>query len=128
MDTASLIDEADEHDEMLFPLIRSKYRMAWVMVFFDLPVDTKAARKRAGDFRKSLLREGFIKVQFSVYARPCASPEKVRSELRRVKSAIPVAGEVRAMTITDAQWARMIVYCGARKEKPEKMPEQLLLF
>ena len=49
--------------------VACKYRMAWVIVFFDLPVDTPEARKTAGDFRKDLIRDGYFMVQFSVYAR-----------------------------------------------------------
>jgi hypothetical protein len=48
--------------------------MAWVIVFFDLPVDTPEARKTAADFRKNLIRDGYFMVQFSVYARRVAAP------------------------------------------------------
>jgi hypothetical protein len=46
--------------------ICSKYRMAWVLVFFDLPVGTPEERKAATNFRKDLLRDGYMMVQFSV--------------------------------------------------------------
>ena len=51
--------------------ICSKYRMAWVLVFFDLPVGTPEERRDAANFRKDLLKDGYMMVQFSVYARPC---------------------------------------------------------
>jgi CRISPR-associated protein Cas2 len=38
-----------------------------VMVFFDLPVVTSAERKEYTKFRKFLIHEGFIMMQFSVY-------------------------------------------------------------
>ena len=37
----------------------SEYRIMWVLVFFDLPTDTKAERKRYAEFRKLLMRDGF---------------------------------------------------------------------
>ncbi|EKC46188.1 CRISPR-associated protein Cas2, partial [human gut metagenome] len=40
-----------------------------VIVFFDLPVSTKEKRKQYLQFRKNLIKSGFIMVQFSVYAR-----------------------------------------------------------
>ena len=37
----------------------SEYRIMWVLVFFDLPTDTKKERKAAADFRKRLISDGF---------------------------------------------------------------------
>src|SRR5690606_12564209 len=53
----------------------SGYRCMWVVTMFDLPVDTKAARRAYAQFRKKLLRDGFTQMQFSVYIRHCASEE-----------------------------------------------------
>ena len=108
--------------------ITCKYRMAWVLVFFDLPVLTKEERKEATNFRKDLIKEGFMMVQFSVYARPCASADRVDSQVRRLKSLIPGGGEVRALTITDAQWGRMLVMHSRKPRASEPMPEQIMLF
>ena len=47
----------------------------WIMVMFDLPVDTKQARRQYTLFRKGLLKDGFTRMQFSVYVRHCASEE-----------------------------------------------------
>ena len=41
-------------------------RFMRVMVFFDLPVKTKKDRKAYTDFRKFLIKDGFIMVQYSV--------------------------------------------------------------
>ena len=51
----------------------SGYRCMWVLAMFDLPVDTKRARRAYTQFRKFLLKDGFAKMQFSVYVRHCAS-------------------------------------------------------
>lgn len=53
----------------------SSYRIMWIMVFFDLPVETKVERKIAADFRKKLITDGFTMFQFSVYLRHCSSME-----------------------------------------------------
>lgn len=98
------------------------------MVFFDLPVDTPEARKTAGDFRKNLIRDGYFMVQFSVYARPCGSADRVETQVRRLRAKIPDRGEVRGLIISDAQWGRMIVVRGQKKVEPEDMPQQLLFF
>jgi CRISPR-associated protein Cas2 len=106
----------------------SKYRMAWVLVFFDLPVLTKDERRAAANFRKDLIKDGYIMVQFSVYARPCGSADRVETQVRRLKPKIPPKGEVRSLLVSDAQWGRMIVMRSKEKVESEKMNEQLMFF
>jgi CRISPR-associated protein Cas2 len=108
--------------------ICSKYRMAWVMVLFDLPVGTPEERKAATNFRKDLVQDGYIMVQFSVYARPCGTADRVDTHVRRLKSKIPARGEVRGLIISDAQWGRMIVVRSQKPVDSEKMPEQMMFF
>jgi len=104
----------------------SKYRMAWVLVFFDLPVGTPDERRDASNFRKDLIKDGYMMVQFSVYARPCGSADRVDTQVRRLRPKIPQKGEVRGLIISDAQWGRMIVVRSQKKEDPEGMPEQMM--
>ena len=47
----------------------------WVLVFFDLPTETKKERKASSDFRKYLIQDGFVMFQFSIYMRHCPSME-----------------------------------------------------
>lgn len=106
----------------------SKYRMAWVLVFFDLPVGTPEERKAATNFRKDLIHDGYLMVQFSVYARPCGTADRVETQVRRLKSRIPAKGEVRGLMISDAQWGRMIVMRSQQTADAEKMPAQMQFF
>lgn len=108
--------------------VASKYRMAWVLVFFDLPVGTPEERKAAGNFRKDLLKDGYIMVQFSVYARPCGSADRVETQVRRLKPKIPAKGEVRSLIVSDAQWGRMLVMRSQQKVDSEPQPEQMMFF
>lgn len=56
----------------------SEYRIMWVLVFFDLPTESKRERKLYADFRKKLLQDGFTMFQFSIYVRHCPSRENAR--------------------------------------------------
>lgn len=100
----------------------------WIVTMFDLPVDTKAARKAYARFRKMLLDDGFTMMQFSVYIRNCASEENADVHIQRVERAVPDDGEVRIITVTDKQFERMRVFWGKRRKPPEKPPAQLELF
>lgn len=106
----------------------TRYHMAWVLVLFDLPVDTAEARREAARFRTDLVKDGYVMVQYSVYARPCGSADRVSTHVRRLKGKIPPRGEVRGLIITDAQWGRMIVVRNEERVPAEEMPAQLLLF
>jgi len=100
----------------------------WVLAMFDLPTDTKRARREYALFRKMLLGDGFTQMQFSVYARPCPSQENADVHVGRIERSLPPDGEVRVITITDKQFERMRVFWGKLRRRPEQAPCQLDLF
>ena len=100
----------------------------WVIAMFDLPVDTKAARRAYARFRKDLLEDGFTMMQFSVYIRHCASIDNAEIHTLRMGAKVPAKGEVRFLTITDNQFGRIKVYVGKKRESPALAPSQLQLF
>lgn len=106
----------------------SGYRAMWLFVMFDLPVETRIQRKLAANFRKDLLKDGFSRIQYSVYARPCPSQEIATVHSRRVRLMIPPEGEVRILQVTDKQFGYMQCFFGKLPSKPEKAPQQLELF
>ncbi|GAB4141347.1 MAG: CRISPR-associated endonuclease Cas2 [Planctomycetaceae bacterium] len=106
----------------------SGYRCMWVMVMFDLPTDTKLARKKYSQFRKFLLEDGFTQMQYSVYIRHAPSEENATVHVQRVERKIPSDGEVRILTFTDKQFERMRVFFGKKRVKTESPGAQLELF
>ena len=100
----------------------------WVITMFDLPVDTSEARKAYSNFRKALLDDGFVMLQFSVYARHSPSEENAVVHEKRVKAFLPDDGEVRLLKITDKQFERMKVFYGKMRKATEKAPEQISFF
>lgn len=104
------------------------YRSMWVFAMFDLPVKTKKDRKEYTRFRKSLLREGFCMLQFSVYARHCSSDDDAEAYARRVCLDLPPRGQVRLLSVTDRQFGKMEVFNGAERGPNEEPPKQLMLF
>jgi CRISPR-associated protein Cas2 len=100
-----------------------------LMVFFDLPVMTKQDRRIYTRFRKFLLRDGYDMIQFSVYARICNGPEAVEKHLARLTPALPPAGSVRSMQVTEKQFTGIKLLVGKKKEKEKtKFADQLSLF
>ncbi|WP_099463189.1 CRISPR-associated endonuclease Cas2 [Parabacteroides provencensis] len=106
----------------------SEYRIMWVLVFFDLPTDTKKEKKAHADFRKNLQKDGFTMFQFSIYIRHCASVENADVHIKRVKSFLPPNGQVGILCITDKQFGNIELFFG-KKEQPVNTPgQQLELF
>jgi len=50
---------------------KAEARFVWLFVLFDLPVGTKLERRDATRFRNFLKDDGFMMLQYSVYARVC---------------------------------------------------------
>ncbi|MGA3309816.1 MAG: CRISPR-associated endonuclease Cas2 [Xanthobacteraceae bacterium] len=110
------------------PAALSGYRIMWLCVFFDLPVGTKKERKAATRFRLKLLDLGFEMTQYSVYLRFCAGKEQAESYERKIEQAMPSAGKVHILAITDKQYENIRTYRGRNREQSLKNPEQFALF
>ena len=106
----------------------TEYRVMWILVFFDLPTETKKDKKRYTDFRKKLQSDGFTMFQFSIYIRHCASSENADVHLKRVKSFLPEFGKVGLLTITDKQFGNMQLFYGQKPTPPKAPGVQLELF
>ncbi len=106
----------------------SGYRAVWLFAMFDLPVATKADRKRYSQFRKQLLKRGFSMLQFSVYARYCSSEESAGAIRTDVRAVLPPKGQVRLMAVTDHQFGRMEVWYGRKRTPAEEPARQFMLF
>lgn len=106
----------------------SEYRIMWVLVFFDLPTETKKERKIYADFRKKLLKDGFNMFQFSIYLRHCPSSENAEVHTNRIKSKLPEKGHVGILTITDKQFGNMEIFYGKKIQETPQTSQQLELF
>lgn len=100
----------------------------WLLVFFDLPTETKKDRKNAAQFRKNLIKDGFTMFQFSIYVRHCASKENLAVHTKRVKSFLPEYGKVGLLGITDKQFGDIELFYGHKTIEPNAPGQQLELF
>jgi len=104
------------------------YRIMWVLVFFDLPTETKKERKIYAKFRKEILADGFNMFQFSIYLRHCPSKENADVHIKRVKKLLPEKGHVGIMCITDKQFGMMEIFRGHEAVESPETVQQLELF
>ncbi|WP_081910507.1 CRISPR-associated endonuclease Cas2 [Thermopetrobacter sp. TC1] len=100
----------------------------WMLVMFDLPVNTPQAQREATRFRQFLLDRGFEMNQFSVYMRFCGGQKTFEAHVKAIEQNLPSGGDVQILQITDKQYERIRVYSGQTRRQARKNPNQLALF
>lgn len=100
-----------------------------MLVFFDLPVQTKAERRDATSFRNFLLKDGYHMLQFSIYARVCNGLDAVEKHRLRLKAHLPANGAIRLLVVTEKQYESIEILLGPlRQDDTPFVCEQLTLF
>ena len=102
-------------------------RFMWLFVFFDLPVGSKDQRRGATRFRHFLKNDGYMMLQYSVYARVCRGQDAVEKHVKRTRLNLPIEGSIRVLQITDKQFGRMELMLGAAPKNERIGPTQLVL-
>lgn len=98
--------------------------MGWLIVMFDLPTDTLEERRKATRFREDLLRDGYLMLQYSVYARPAVTLDKKEACLNYLRKVNPKTGDIRCLFITDAQWKKMDIISDRVKPSRRRIDNQ----
>jgi len=100
----------------------------WLVVMFDLPTQTKKDRKRYRWLYQYLQKQGYIRLQYSVYAKVFSSVGSAVNGKKRLKEFLKINiknGNVRFLMFTDAQFANMEVIIG-KPTKEEKYIQKSL--
>lgn len=95
------------------------YRFMRVFIMFDLPVETKQQVRVYNKFRKNLINEGFLMMQYSIYIKSCINKEAAESSINAVKKLLPSDGHVRALIITEKQYEKMKILLGSENKNIE---------
>ena len=85
-----------------------------IVVFFDLPVTTGAERKAYRDFRKFLIKSGFVMMQESVYSKIVPNPTAADAVISNIRKNKPEKGLIQALRITEKQFSRIDYIVGER--------------
>lgn len=99
-----------------------------VIVMFDLPVITEKEKKIATKFRKYLLDDGFIMMQYSVYSRICKNNDDLNKHINRLRINVPKTGNIRLLQITENQYNKIIMFSGSKSVEEDISIENLLIF
>lgn len=89
------------------------YRYMRVIVFFDLPTETEEDKKEYREFRKFLIKKGFLMMQESVYCKLALNTTVAESIVQACKYNKPRAGIVQLLVITEKQFNKMEFVVGS---------------
>lgn len=98
-----------------------------IIVMFDLPVGTASERKDYQQFRKYLVKSGFIMMQESIYSKIAQNSSMADSIIESVKKNKPQSGLVQLLKITEKQYSKMIYIVGESKSDVLSSDERLVI-
>ncbi|MGN0710915.1 MAG: CRISPR-associated endonuclease Cas2 [Anaerovoracaceae bacterium] len=104
-----------------------RYNIMRMLCMFDLPTETDDEKRAYRQFRKNLIKEGFIMIQYSVYVRTCPSREHLSRLEKRIKKFAPVKGNIRLLVVTEKQYADMKLIVGSKKLTEEVVGTERLI-
>ena len=76
-----------------------------MILFFDLPSVSKKDISEYTKFVKTLKKNGFIKMQESVYTKLALNPSSVNSCMIELKKNLPIEGMISVLTLTETQFS-----------------------
>ena len=103
------------------------YRYMRIVVLFDLPVLTDKNRKEYRQFRKFLLKSGFLMMQESVYCKLAPNGTIADSIMANIRKNKPSDGLVQVMKITEKQYAKTELIVGKSKSNVIDSDERLII-
>lgn len=96
--------------------MESSYRCMRVFVLFDLPAVTKGEKRNYVKFRKQIIEDGFIMLQYSIYTRFCRNFQDAKKHIQRIEDMAPRDGNIRILSITEHQFEQMVNVVGECSE------------
>ena len=103
------------------------YRYMRVVVFFDLPVLTATNRYDYRQFRKYLIKSGFMMVQESVYSKLSPNSNVADAIVENLRKHKPADGLVQVLRVTEKQYAKMDFIVGKKKMDVLDTDERLVI-
>lgn len=93
----------------------SSGRFMRIIVFFDLPTETSEDKRNYRNFRKALIKNGFIMMQESVYCKLLTTPSVENSVKNIIHKNKPDKGIVQTLLVTEKQFTKMEFIVGEWK-------------
>lgn len=93
------------------------YNFMRLILFFDLPMINKSDIRIYNKFRKYLIKNGYIMMQFSVYCKLFPNRDAAVKHVAILKKNIPDKGQIRIMVVTEKQYSRIEIVVGGKSNQ-----------
>lgn len=103
------------------------YRYMRIIIMFDLPVLTAKQRKEYTDFRKFLLKNGFMMMQESIYCKLMQNAVAGDTIIENIKRNKPSEGLVQVLRITEKQYSKIEYIVGKNESEVIDSDERLVI-
>lgn len=104
-----------------------RYRIMRLMIMFDLPTDTSEDRRNYRRFRKKLINEGFLMIQYSVYCRVCVTKQSAQFLENKIATIAPEKGLIQSLMLTEKQYNDMHFITGKKKKDVRNSSERTII-
>lgn len=95
------------------------YEFMRLVLFFDLPMVTKKEIKIYHHFRKYLIKNGYIMLQYSVYCKLFPNRDAAIKHIQILKKNVPQIGQIRIMVVTEKQFSKIEIIVGGKSNQEE---------
>lgn len=98
-----------------------------IIVFFDLPTLTAKDKKEYRNFRKHLIKSGFLMMQESVYCKLVQNTTAADAMIDNLKKNKPDKGLVQLLKVTEKQYTKMEFVVGKTSSNVLDSDERLVI-
>lgn len=97
-----------------------------IIVMFDLPMVTTSDRRAYTQFRKYLIKNGFLMMQESVYCKLVQNSTAADLIINNIRKNKPPSGLVQTLKITEKQFSRIEYIVGKSKSEVLDTDERIV--
>lgn len=87
-----------------------------IMVFFDLPMQTNEEIRAYNKFRKTLIKQGYVMMQYSIYTKIVQNKTAADNQVRKISKLFPKNGIGQILIVTEKQFSNMILINNLKHE------------
>src|SRR5699024_11551256 len=99
-----------------------------LIVMFDLPTETSADKRNYREFRKYLISNGYVMMQYSVYSKLILNYSVLNYQKKKLYENAPRKGNIDILVITEKQYANIENLIVMRTRSDQVNSTNLMIF
>ena len=93
------------------------YEFMRLVIFFDLPMTTKKEKRVYSRFRKYLIKNGYMMMQYSVYCKIFPKRDAAVKHVSILRKNVPNDGQIRLLMVTEKQYSKIEIIVGGKSNQ-----------